>query len=72
MKRYSEQILKIVLPAAARSNISESVRCMSSQSTHLLTTIISSFGTFFHPLDPLKTAACSNGELFYVFLKIGA
>ena len=41
-------------------------------STHLLTTILSSFGTFFHPLDPIKTAACSNGELFCVFLKIDA
>ena len=26
----------------------------------------------FHPLDPIKTAACSNGELFWVFLKIDA
>ena len=56
MKTYREKILEIVLPAAARSNISESVRCMSSQSTHLLTTIISSFWHILSPLGPHKNS----------------
>ena len=66
MKTYSEQIMKYCFWLQREAQVSKSFRCMSSQSTHLLTTILSNLYTF-HPLDPLKTAGCSNGELFCVF-----
>ena len=45
-----------MLPTATRSNISEYVRCTSSQSTHLWTPITAAFGTLFSPLGPPKNS----------------
>ena len=49
-----------MLPTAARSNISEYVRCTSSQSTHLWTPITAAFGTLFSPLGPPKNSCWTD------------
>ena len=56
MNTYGEKILTKMLPTAARSNISEYVRCTSSQCTHLWTPITAAFGTLFSPLGPPKNS----------------
>ena len=49
-----------MLPTATRSNISEYVRCTSSQSTHLWTPITAAFGTLFSPLGPPKNSCWTD------------
>ena len=49
-----------MLPTATRSNISEYVRCTSSQSTHIWTPITAAFGTLFSPLGPPKNSCWTD------------
>ena len=56
MRTYREQILKYCFSLQREAQFSKSPRGMSSQSTHLVTTILPSFGTCFSPLGPPKNS----------------
>ena len=72
MKTYGEKILKMCFPQLPEAIFQN----MFAVRLHSLLTfgrqLLLLLAPFFHPLDPLKTAAGPTPELFRAFMKIDA